>query len=202
MKTIALVPGSYKPYHAGHDQLIRIAAKENDEVHLFVSTSDRIKKGEFPLYGEAMKTVWAQFIEPSLPPNVIVTYGGSPVTNVYKDLEEAEASGSTDKYTIYSDSEDILKFEDKKLYKSAPRMMENGQIVTRGITRGEETPDISGTKMREMLAAGNTKQFAKFLPPAIQGNAPEIIDILRRDHLGESLLREYVRLLKRHKILK
>lgn len=194
MKTIALVPGSYKPYHAGHDQLIRIAAKENDEVHLFVSISDRIKKGEFPLYGEAMKVIWDQFIEPSLPSNVIITYGGSPITNVYKDLEQAEASGSTDKYTIYSDSEDILKFEDKKLYKSAPRMMKNGQIITRGITRGEETPNISGTEMREMLATGKTKRFAKLLPPEIQKNAQEIINILQNS-ISERLLKSYVKIL-------
>ena len=35
-----------KPYHAGHDGLVRIAASENDEVLLFVSTSDRTRKGE------------------------------------------------------------------------------------------------------------------------------------------------------------
>ena len=55
MKTIGLVPMSAKPYHTGHDGLVRIAASENDEVLLFVSISDRKRPGEMPLLGSDMK---------------------------------------------------------------------------------------------------------------------------------------------------
>jgi len=193
MKTIGLVPGSFKPYHAGHDKLIRIAASENEEVLVFSSTGDRAKRGEFPIYGADMQTVIDRFVIPSLPQNVNVISVPVPVSSVYEELQRAEETGSEDVYTIYSDAEDILKYTDEALYRVAPKMVENEQVFTRGAQRGEETPQISGTKMREMLAAGNTKQFAKFLPPALQNNAQEIINILRREQMDEGLLRNYVK---------
>ena len=41
MANIGLIAMSAKPYHAGHDGLVRWAANENDIVYLFVSLSDR-----------------------------------------------------------------------------------------------------------------------------------------------------------------
>lgn len=169
-----------KPYHAGHDGLVRIAAEENDEVHLFVSTSDRTRKGEMPIYGEDMKRIWDDYIEPSLPDNVKVIYGGVPVQHVYEDLENAEdARDRVTTFRIYSDSEDILKYTDASLMKSAPKLFERGQIELRGVDRNE-TVNVSGTKMRELMANGDVKNFKKFLPPAIQQYAREILQILKR----------------------
>ena len=192
MARIALVPMSGKPVHAGHWGLIEIASSECDEVHLFVSTSDRTRRGEMTIRGEDMKRIWDEFLEPALPSNVIVTYGGSPVQHVYEDLEGAEAAGDEESvFVIYSDSEDILKYTDESLGRSAPTLLDNGQIELRGVDRNE-TVNVSGTKMRALLAAGNVKQFAKLLPPTARRNAAEIIDILRGNQLGETLLREYV----------
>ena len=169
-----------KPYHAGHDGLVRIAASENDEVLLFVSTSDRTRKGEMPIYGADMKRIWDDYLEPSLPSNVEVVYGGVPVQHVYEELEKAEAA--RDKVTtfrIYSDVEDILKYTDASLMKSAPTLFERGQIERRGVDRNE-TVNVSGTKMREFMANGDVKNFKKFLPPAVQQYAREILGILKK----------------------
>lgn len=190
---IALLPISGKPVHAGHWGLIEIAANENDEVHLFVSTSDRARPGEMTISGEAMKMIWDRFLEPVLPSNVIVMYGGAPVGNVYRDLIQADTAGSDDIYTIYSDIEDIKEYKDSKLAKLAPAMFKNKQIKLRGIDRSE-TVNVSGTKMRALLTAGETKKFAELLPPAIQKHAQEIINILKRKSIGETLLRQYVNL--------
>ena len=105
---IGLVPMAAKPYHAGHDGLVRLAANECDAVKVFVSTSDRKRPGEIPIYGEDMHSVWTKFIEPSLPGNVEVYYVTVPVTAVYKELEKAEADESLDTFVIYSDSEDKI----------------------------------------------------------------------------------------------
>ena len=107
---IGLLPVSAKPYHAGHDGLVRIASNENDSVLLFVSTTDRARSGELRVSGDAMQTIWWDYIEPTLPQNVTPDYGGIPVAKVYAELETAEAEGSTDTYVIYSDEEDILKY--------------------------------------------------------------------------------------------
>ena len=76
---IGLVPISAKPYHTGHHALVEIASKDNDAVLLFVSTSDRIRDGEFPIYGDDMKKVWLEELEAIMPGNVEIEYGGSPV---------------------------------------------------------------------------------------------------------------------------
>jgi hypothetical protein len=193
MTRIALVPMSGKPVHAGHWGLIEIASGECDEVHLFVSTSDRTRRGEMTIRGEDMKRIWDEFLEPALPSNVIVTYGGSPVQHVYEDLEEAEAGGDEESvFVIYSDNEDILKYTEESLGRSAPTLLDNGQIELRGVDRNE-TVNVSGTKMRALLlTAGNVKQFSKLLPPPVRGNAAEIINILTRNSIGEALLRKYV----------
>jgi len=188
---IGLLPLSGKPVHAGHWGLIEIAARENDEVHLFVSTTDRRRKGEMPILGSDMKKIWDLYLEPALPSNVVVTYGGSPVQHVYEDLEAAEESGSDDVFQIYSDKEDILKYTDAALKKSAPFLFSNGQIQRRGVDRSE-TVNISGTKMRQLLSAGDVEAFSSMLPPTAQRNAQEIINILTRKSIGEVLLRAYV----------
>lgn len=188
---IGLLGMSGKPVHAGHWGLIQIAARENDEVHLFVSTSDRIRPGEMPIYGADMKRIWDEFLEPSLPSNVDVTYGGSPVGHLYQELERAEREGSADTFQIYSDKEDILKYTDASLGKVAPTLLDAGQIVRRGVDRNE-TVNVSGTKMRALLSAGDVEGFARFLPPAVQAHSGEIIDILRRKPMGEMLLKRYI----------
>lgn len=194
---IGLLGMSGKPVHAGHWGLIQIAARENDELHLFVSTSDRTRPGEMPIYGADMKRIWDEFLEPSLPSNVDVTYGGSPVGHLYQELEQAEQEGSADTFQIYSDKEDILKYTDASLGKVAPTLLSAGQILRRGVDRNE-TVNVSGTKMRALLSAGDVEGFARFLPPAVQSHSGKIIDILRRKPMGEALLRRYVKSLLIH----
>lgn len=189
---IGLVPGSFKPYHAGHDALIRIAADENDLVYVFSSTADRTRKGELPLYGADMQQVIDKFVRPSLPSKVQMIDVGVPVTAVWKELEKAESEKSEDNFTIYSDSEDIQRFNEKSLMTYAPTLAAAGQINTRGVARGFETPDISGTAMRSYLKAGDLKSFAEMLPPNVRKHSKEIASMLLKKK-NESLLRRFIR---------
>jgi len=188
---IGLVPGSFKPYHKGHDELIRLAAGENDLVLVFNSDATR---GEID--GRTMVNIINRFIKPTLPRNVRLMSVGIPVSALFQELEYAEEKASEDIYTIYSDSEDIRKYGPSVLKKYAPTLFENGQIQTRGVQRGVETTDVSGTKMREFLAAGDVRQFSKLLPPAVQNHSAEIIDMLKNE-VRESLLKAYI-----HELLK
>jgi len=190
---IGLVPGSFKPYHKGHDELIRLAAGENDLVLVFNSDATR---GDID--GRAMVNIINRFVKPTLPRNVRLMSVGIPVGALFQELEYAEEKASKDIYTIYSDSEDIRKYGPSVLKKYAPTLFENGQIQTRGVQRGVETTDVSGTKMREFLAAGDVRQFSKLLPPAVRDHSAEIIDMLKNE-VRESLLKAYIHeLLKEH----
>jgi len=188
---IGLVPGSFKPYHAGHDALVRLAAAENEVVLVFSSTADRTRKGELPLFGVDMQKVIDKFIRSELPKNVQIIDVGVPVSAVWDELKRAESEGSVDVYTVYSDSEDIKKFNDTSLSKYVPLLLKSGRVRVRGVQRGSETPDISGGKMRAYLAAGDIENFSKMLPPSVRKYDREIADLLLRKN--ESLIRSFIR---------
>lgn len=191
---IGLVPGSFKPYHKGHDELIRLAAAENKLVLVFNSDASR---GEID--GRTMVNIINKFIKPTLPNNVRLMSVGVPVGALFQELEYAEENSSEDVYTIYSDSEDIRKYSQKVLEKYAPTLVANGQIKTRGVQRGIETTDISGTKMRQYLEAEDVQKFSELLPPAVQRHSAEIIDMLK-NKIREGLLKVYIQeLLKEHR---
>ena len=101
---IGLVPVSAKPYHAGHHALVTMAANENDKVILFVSTSDRRRKGQFEILGADMIKVWQEELEAIMPQNIEIEYGGSPVRKVWLTLGTAsEDPDNQDTYVVYSD---------------------------------------------------------------------------------------------------
>ena len=186
---------SAKPYHAGHDGLVRLASQENDKVNLFVSTGDRSRTGEMMISGDTMQTIWWDYIEPTLPGNVIIDYSKvAPVTKIYETLELAEEKKSTDVYVIYSDTTDILKYTDNNLQKTAPTLFNNNQVLRRGVERSE-TVDVSGTEMRDLIVGGDVVGFISLLPMSIQKHGKDIFDMLVDDVVGESILKKYVKLI-------
>jgi hypothetical protein len=177
MANIGLIGMSAKPYHAGHDGLVRIAARENDIVYLFVSLSDRRRPGEIPILGKDMDLIWKSQIEPSLPGNVKVDYGGlPPVTRVYRVLEDAKKEGSTDTFTIYSDPDDLeANYPVSSLERYGGDIWRQGQIILMPVERSTTT-DVSGKKMRQYLSTGNKDAFIANLPSRIDGE--EVWNIL------------------------
>jgi len=209
MTKIGLVPMSAKPLHAGHWGLINIAASENDEVHLFVSLSDRDN-----ISGAAMGKIWKELIEPILPGNVKIEFPISPVGAVFKELGDADESGSQDVFSVYSDPEDTTK-NYKTLGRYAGNLIANDQVKMRPIER-TSTVNVSGTQMRQWFDADDKQSFINHLPNELDGN--KVWDILKsasttmspakkttkrlvakppakKPPQSESLLRSYVRLI-------
>ncbi len=167
-KRIALIPGSFKPFTAGHDSLIRLASSECDEVHLFVSTSDRFRSGEPLVSGADMLQLWNKYIERSMPDNVVVSYGGSPIASVWKDIDAANKSASQDTYVIYSDASDAMtNWSEQTLAKYGGELYGKGQLEIRPVKRSD-TVDVSGTQLRQALEAGDKHSFMKGLPKSLQ----------------------------------
>jgi hypothetical protein len=176
MAKIGLIAMSAKPYHAGHDGLIRLASKECDTVNLYVSIADRARSGEVPILGKDMATLWNTLIEPSLPTNVIVTYGGSPVGNIWAFLGKANLAGSPDEFLIYGDPTDLTQnFTKELLTKYSGNLFAAGQIKLRAVERSS-TVDVSGTQMRQHLEKGDKAAFVKNLPSTI--DVDKVWDIL------------------------
>lgn len=177
---VGLVPGSFKPYHAGHDALVRRAASENDTVLVAYSTADRARKGELPISGAAAAEIMTKFVAPTLPSNVNLMPTGVPVRFVYEYIISEEnklvSQGSCDQITVYADDADIGNF--KNLNKYAPGMIAQGYVRFATMTRGADSPDVSGTLMRAHLRAGDMSGFSSGLPPALRIHADEISKLL------------------------
>lgn len=186
---IGLIPMSAKPYHTGHDGLVRLAASECQLVTLFVSVTDRSRPGEIIIYGDDMQSLWKKYIEQSLPGNVlppVYTKTTSSVTEMLRFLEKQESEGTDDTFVIYSDAEDANRFPPSKLARLMPTMYAAGQIRLRGIDR-HETVNVSGTKMRQFLSSGDAASFSQFLPSALQPHSQQIIELLTRRQTNKNI---------------
>ena len=178
--TVGLVVMSGKPVHAGHHMLIEQAAAKNDQVIVYVSTSDRKRKGESPISGADMHTIWTRHLEGIMPGNVTVEYGGSPVLKIYEQLgyeSERFEIGDHDVafYTIYSDPEDLSKnFPDRSMDKYAGALWRAGLINKQAVSR-TSTVDVSGTKMRDLLAKGDERGFKSMFPDPLDQQARDDI---------------------------
>ena len=149
-----LVPMSAKPFHDGHMSLIRKASDECKEVIVFVSTSDRKRKGEITIFGEDMLNIWENILIKYLPPNVTCEYGGSPVRKVYEKLEEGMEDLNLEKnYAIYTGEEDKARYSSKYFADMIER------VFIRTMSRGEDTMAISGTLMRSYLSNASEDKF-------------------------------------------
>ena len=176
---IALVPMAAKPYHAGHHYLVTKASRDNDIVKLFVSISDRKRKGELPILGEDMLTSWKEAIEPILPDNVEVEYGGSPVLKVYQAIGNAAENNDFSKtFVIYSDVEDTSKnYPMKNRIKYMEPLYSEGNVLfaaeadPKALERGSGAPEISGTEMRRRLGAQEEESFKEYLPTELPDEA-------------------------------
>ncbi len=173
-KRIGLIPISGKPYHAGHHYLVTHAADENDVVVLYVSLADRKRAGEFEIFGNDMEEVWRQELEKVMPPNVKVEYGGSPVRNVYETINTAALSNSSNTYVVYSDPTDTkLNYPQENRDKYMQPLYEKGQVIfaaeenPEAFSRGEGSPDVSGTRLRQALQDNDFDEFAGGMPPGV-----------------------------------
>lgn len=196
-KTLGLIPIAGKPLHIGHWKLIEKAAAENDNVVVYTSLSDRVKKGEFPIYGEDFITIWSDILIPALPNNVKVKFVDSPVRSVMHELGWLEQSMSQDAADVpaaklYSDKDDVdVNFKDEDL-KKFPTLLGANKIEKVGVER-TSTVNISGTKMREFLANDDKATFMRYLPPVSNSNKEEIWNILiKRKPLQENPYRKFV----------
>lgn len=180
---IGLVAMAAKPLHAGHFELIKRAARENDEVDVYVSTGDRRRSGEFVITGDKMIEVWG-ILTQIIPENVNLHYVNNPIRAMWEQLEAENlrlASGDYDvaNYPIYSDPIDIAaNFPTSRLERYVQHLLQQNLLTLQPIARSS-TVNISGTQMREWLKMGEKGLFMKHLPAELTPEqSEEIYNIL------------------------
>lgn len=163
---IGLVPIAAKPFHKGHDGLIRLASSENDEVSVFVSYHDRNRPNEIKVNGDDMVTIWEDYIIPTMPNNVYVDFVHNPQTATWNEIENPILDCE---YTIYGDENDVKKRFTKAALaknKKVGDLLKNNILHVRGVNRSE-IADISGTLMRNYIKTNDKKSFYSGLPDTL-----------------------------------
>jgi len=186
--TVGLFALSASPYHVGHEEAVNAAAAQNDVLWVFVSTSDRARKGEATVKGEDKKRSW-EFYEKIIPKNARVELGGSPVRKVWETLGEADKLGDVKTlFRIYGgESELAERFNATQLRKYVPGLFERGQVE---LVISPRT--FSGSEMRQFIASKDRVAFIDHLPNALTTeDKEELCDIFFGTE-PEDLLRDYV----------
>jgi citrate lyase synthetase len=165
---IGIFPISAKPFHEAHYKLIEIASNENDAVVVVISLTDRIRSGEFPIYGKDMALIWRDHLSKILPKNVRTLYlTSSPIKKAYEILGKAEEENQKNQYRLYGDTNDIEKnFQYSMLVKYYPTLTSANLISLCPYDR-KDIKEISGTMMREYLSKRNMESFCRNLPEGI-----------------------------------
>ena len=180
-RTIGLIAGGFKPFTAGHYNLVQKASSECDEVKLFVSIGDRKRARELSLTWAQMQPVWNEYLEPAIAKlgNVDVVYVRTPIRSIMELLIDAnEDANNYNSYYVYSDPEDAaINYSEEKQMRYWPRLVENDQFEIKIVDRAE-TGGISGTVMRKALAQGKKKAFIAGLPEPVRLYGPAIFDML------------------------
>jgi hypothetical protein len=169
-QNIAVIPMAAKPFHSGHDSLLKAAeADGNESIIVLVSTGGReeINVGD-------MVPLWRDYYMPGIRETygskVIVKFCSSPMINASEITRNfvKRTGGIVSLYGDPADAEDRVA----KIVGKNPELKNN--IVAKGIGRND-TGGISGTAMRGFITSGDKKSFISNLPDWIAEEDDEAI---------------------------
>jgi len=182
LKTIAVVPGAFKPPHQGHADMVRKYASMADEVIVLISKP--LKKGRYLPKGKEITSsdslkIWNLLIGDLPNVSVEIASHASPLTAAYEYIGE---DGPLEPGTkvILGCSE---KGCDWKRWTSAEKYVKRGvELISPRESAVEPTMRASGepysaTDFRELLgdAQNNVVELEDFIG---KGNVPALLDIL------------------------
>ena len=160
-KRVALIPGGFKPPHAGHFQLAKYFAdkKDVDEVYVIVSTKERP-----PVTVDMSVKLWELYTKDM--PNVKIMAGTtpSPVGDVYELIADNAVFKEGDTALLGKSEKDAddARFDRAQSYAERNNPGVKVEPVITPLFAG----GVSGTQMRQYLVQGEEgeKEFKKNLP--------------------------------------
>lgn len=162
---IAVIPMAAKPYHAGHDSLVRKSIEDgNDSVVILVST-----RGREEITTEDMIPAWRDCYIPGLlkqyGTRLIIKFTDSPMRETVLVARSFVLRGRDAVVRVYGgiDSSGMNEAQlrvDTILDKN-PDLKH--RVIAVGVKRSN-TDDVSGTVMRQYASSGDSAAFMKNLP--------------------------------------
>ena len=175
-RTVAIVPGGFKPPHKGHLAMVMHYAARSDVVYIFISPLPRGAAGdEAEVTFSQSKQIWNLYLETAGLSNVKVidrpSANNSPVQATYEFTEnkkdEPFLAQVGDRILLGASEKEDSGVPDWHRFKNADRYVRAGAII--GDVEANASPsffgDLSGTDFRRTLHRGDIEDLTtRFIP--------------------------------------
>jgi|TARA_R110000744_G_scaffold97115_2_gene187711 hypothetical protein len=177
-KKIALLPGGFKPPHAGHYGLAKLLASDSDidEVIIIIGKNPR-ESGIVPkitVTAEQSKALWDLYTKNDENIKVRIQEGKTPVADVYDLIADKNSFFEGDTVVLGKSDKDV----GDKRYAGAQAWAErnnpgvNIEEMVFPVIGGES---MGGTALRDMIAAGQKERFISKLPEHLGVKEKEMV---------------------------
>ena len=160
MEKIALLPGGFKPPHAGHYNMAKWLANNTDAEKVVIKIGSKVRDG---ISREMSLQLWTLYIQTDKDPlstkiSAQSSESPSPVRDVYDFIEQEAPKGST----VY------LGMGEKDIndarFKNIGKFADPKKITFKTVLVPPQAGGISGTEMRGFIAKGDKVSFYNSLP--------------------------------------
>ena len=160
MEKYALLPGGFKPPHAGHYDMAKWLANNTDADTVIVKVGPKVRDG---IDSETSIALWNLYRETDSDPaakklTILPSTLASPVSDVYDFIENTAEEGST----IYLGMGE--KDETDSRFKNVPKFAEPRNIKFQTVLVPPQAGGVSGTQMRNFIKNGDEGAFKAALP--------------------------------------
>jgi len=158
MEKIALLPGGFKPPHAGHYNMAKWLANNTDADTVVVKVGAKERDG---ITREISLKLWNLYrlSDPDSPRiAILASNSNSPVQDVYDFIEKEAPEGSI----VYLGMGE--KDATDKRFANIGKFAEPKNIKFETALVPPQAGGVSGTKMREFIKNGDKESFQKYIP--------------------------------------
>ena len=166
-KRVALLPGGFKPPHAGHYGLAKMLSSESgiDEVIVIIGKNPRFSEVEpkIAITAEQSKNLWDIYTRNDKNIKVKIQEGKTPVADVYDMLADKNYFSEGDTVVLGKSDKDVgdTRYARAQSYAEMHNPGVGVEEMVFPVIGGET---MGGTSLRNMIAAGEEKRFMSKLP--------------------------------------
>ena len=191
-RTVAVVPGAFKPPHKGHLEMVKHYSAKADDVYVFISKLPRgsADKGEAEVDFEQSKAIWNLYVESAGLGNVTVmqdpSENASPMGAAIEFAQNEKNSPNMAQVgdeIIFaaSDKPDRKGCPDYERFKDVEKYVRDGASMAD--TKSYACPvfgDYSGTTFRQALFQRDVSTMKRYLPDELVdgGMTSDVLEIL------------------------
>lgn len=178
----ALLPGGFKPPHAGHYESAKYLAKETDADFVIVKVGSGNRDG---ITRSTSINVWNLYIKTDTDSvakkiKVLASNNPAPVRDAYEFIEKEAPEGST----VY------LGVGEKDAgggrWNKIPDTAKKANVKAKVIVIPPQAGGVSGIELRELIKTGNKQKFFKTIPKHLSDDEKEVVWL----ELSSAVIRE------------